>query len=132
MSNCLANCLALTHHEVVVAVGQRQAVGCQNILQQICVAAEGRINDNGLALELVDAGDGGDRREHKIRALIQLADDSHVLVLVDAEVERVVDSRRQDVVLAALEGREGGRAVGHLVVDNVEAVLGEEAQLVGD
>lgn len=128
----LLSLLCSTHHKVVVVVGQRQAVGGQNILQQICVAAEGRVDNDWLALELVDAGDGRDRREHQIRALVQLAEDRHVLVLVEAEVERIVDRRRQDVVLAVEDGRKGRRAVGHLVVDNVEAVLGEEAQLVGD
>lgn len=121
-----------THHKVIVVVGQRQAVGGENILQQICVAAERRVDNDWLALELVDAGDGRDGREHQVRALIQLADDGHVLVLVEAVVERIVDRRRQDVVLAVEDGRKGRRAVGHLVVDDVETVLGEEAQLVGD
>lgn len=104
----------------------------QNILQQICVTAEGRVNNDWLALELVDAGDGRDGSEHQIRALIQLADDGHVLVLVEAVVERIVDRRCQDVVLAVEDGGKGRRAVGHLVVDDIEAVFGEEAQLVGD
>lgn len=133
LSNCfLFPLLSSTHHEVVVVVGQSQAVSGQNILQQICVAAEGRIDNDWLALELVNAGDGRDGREHQIRALIQLADDGHVLVLVEAVVERIVDGRRQDVVLAVEDGRKGRRAVGHLVVDDIEAVFGEEAQLVGD
>ena len=121
-----------THHEVVVVVSQRQTVCSQNLLQQIRIPTQRRVDNNRLPPQLVDAGNGRNRRKHQVRPLVQLAKDSHLLVLVEAVVERIVHRRRQDVVFAAEDGREGGGAVGDLVVDDVEPVLGEEAELVGD
>lgn len=94
------------------------------------MATDRRIDNNRHSPELLDAGDGRNRSQDKIQALVQLTNYCDVLVLVGAVVEGIVNRRGQNVVFAVKEGSESRRAVGSLVVNGVEAILCEEARLV--
>jgi hypothetical protein len=51
---------------------------------------------------------------------------------VKAEVKRIVDSGRQDIVLAIQKRLEGSGTIRHLIKDHVEVILSEEGELVSN
>lgn len=61
-----------------------------------------------------------------------MANDSDIFVLVEAVIERVVNCRCKNVVLAIEDGSESSRAIRNLAINDIEAIFGEEAQLIGD
>lgn len=116
----------VTHHEIVLAIRQLQTIISQNLLQQRGVAAERRVDDDGLALQLLYSSNGGNRSDHQTRALVQLTENSDILLLVEAVIERVVYSRNEYIELAPQDRVEGGGAVGYLGVHDIEAILSKK------
>jgi hypothetical protein len=121
-----------TYHKVVVAILQVQTVGRQDSLQQVGITANRGINNDRLALQLVNAGDGGNGRENQVRALVQLAQYRERIIRVKAQVERIVHSCSQDIILAIQNRLECGGTIRHLIIDHVQAIFGEEAELVSN
>jgi len=118
--------------ESVVAVLELEAKGTEDSAEDVGVAADGRIDDDGFAFEVGHVFDGLGGGNDQIGTTIELAEHGEIFVGIEAQVDGVVDGASQDIVSAAQKLGVAVRRVWDLKVGDIEAGGGEVAQLVGD
>lgn len=87
--------------ESVVAVLELEAKGTEYSAEDVGVAADGRIDDDGFASEVGHGFDALGGGNDQIGATIELAEHGEIFVSIEAQVDGVVDGASQDIVSAA-------------------------------